>query len=305
MLGYTHEEMLKMEPLEIATEYHDPPLEKVLNDLRTIGRARFETGHRRKDGTIVPVEVNSHVVGHLGKKITIGVVRDITESKHNVDALKLANKKLNLLSSISRHDLINQLTPLTGYLALLELEQKGAAPSSESYLKKAMASADRIYTMVQFTKEYENIGVNAPIWQDIGSLIESATKEVQLNNVRIVSEIAVGTEIYADPLIQKVFFNLIDNAMRYGVHITTIRFFREGSDGRAIFICEDDGGGIPEEMKEKLFTRGFGKNHGFGLFLSREILAITGITLTEEGETGKGARFVLTIPHEGIRRTRA
>ena len=229
MLGYTHEEMLMMEPLDIATKYHDPPLEKILNDLRTIGRARFETGHRRKDGTIVPVEVNSHVVNHLGKKIAIGVVRDITESKHNVDALKLANKKLNLLSSISRHDLINQLTPLMGYLALME--RGGVAPSSESYFKKAMASAERISMMVQFTKEYENIGVNAPIWQDIGSLIENAIKEVQTNNVSIVNEIAAGTEIYADPLIQKVFFNLIDNAMRHGEHISTIRFFRPTADG--------------------------------------------------------------------------
>ncbi|MCX6688670.1 MAG: ATP-binding protein, partial [Methanoregula sp.] len=60
--------------------------------------------------------------------------------------------------------------------------------------------------------------------------------------------------------------------------------------------CEDDGVGITAEDKKKLFTRGFGKNTGLGLFLSREILAITGITITETGEPGKGARFEITVP---------
>jgi signal transduction histidine kinase len=56
-------------------------------------------------------------------------------------------------------------------------------------------------------------------------------------------------------------------------------------------------------MKEKMFGKGFGKDHGFGLFLSREILAITGISITEMGEPGKGAKFVMTIPSCGLRAT--
>ncbi len=54
--------------------------------------------------------------------------------------------------------------------------------------------------------------------------------------------------------------------------------------------------GITVEDKKRLFTRGFGKNTGLGLFLSREILAITGITITENGTPGKGARFEITVP---------
>ena len=89
--------------------------------------------------------------------------------------------------------------------------------------------------------------------------------------------------------------------MRYGEKITTIHFSVEHREGKDLVICEDDGVGIPVEMKDKLFTRGFGKNHGLGLFLSREMLAITNITLTEEGEPGLGARFVMTIPQGGLR----
>jgi signal transduction histidine kinase len=61
-------------------------------------------------------------------------------------------------------------------------------------------------------------------------------------------------------------------------------------------VCEDDGDGIIAEEKEKIFERGFGKNTGLGLALSREILAITGITITETGEPGKGARFEIAVP---------
>ena len=63
-----------------------------------------------------------------------------------------------------------------------------------------------------------------------------------------------------------------------------------------ILIIEDDGIGIPEEDKDKIFTRGFGKNTGYGLFLVREILLITGITIKKTGQPGKGARFEMTVP---------
>jgi signal transduction histidine kinase len=66
---------------------------------------------------------------------------------------------------------------------------------------------------------------------------------------------------------------------------------------------EDDGPGIPEENKERIFEKGFGNNTGLGLFLTREILGITGITIRETGEPGTGARFELTVPPGSYRFT--
>ncbi|MCX6690328.1 MAG: HAMP domain-containing sensor histidine kinase [Methanoregula sp.] len=104
-------------------------------------------------------------------------------------------------------------------------------------------------------------------------------------------------EIFADLLFEKVFYNLIDNALRYGgADMKMIRFSSRESDSGLTIVCEDDGVGITAEDKKRLFTRGFGKNTGLGLFLSREILAITGITITENGTSGKGARFEITVP---------
>jgi signal transduction histidine kinase len=68
-----------------------------------------------------------------------------------------------------------------------------------------------------------------------------------------------------------------------------------------VITYEDDGAGIPAQDKENIFRRGFGKHTGLGLFLSREILAITGITIRENGEPGKGVRFEILVPRDMYR----
>ena len=200
------------------------------------------------------------------------------------------NKKLNLLSSITRHDINNQLIALTGYLELVDKESLDG--STKQKLFKAEAAAKRISTMIQFTKTYEDIGIQAPTWQNVRSLVERCVKEVHLGVIKVVNDVPNGIEIFADPLIGKVFFNLIQNAKTHGGNVTTIHLSIEEQDRSRIILCEDDGVGISAEMKDKLFTNGVGKDHGFGLFLSGEILAITGIMISEEGESGKGAKFV-------------
>ena len=150
--------------------------------------------------------------------------------------------------------------------------------------------------MIRFTREYEAIGAKAPVWQDCRTLADAAAKEVSPGKVVIKNNLPAGAEVFADSLIIKVFYNLTDNAVRYGEKITTIRFSAEEHNGEHILVCEDDGVGIPAEEKEKIFNRGFGKNTGMGLFLSREILSITGISITETGEPGMGARFEISVP---------
>ncbi|MFA4850113.1 MAG: PAS domain S-box protein [Methanoregula sp.] len=223
-----------------------------------------------------------------------GITRDISERKQVEEALRLANKKLKLLSGITRHDISNQVTGLQNYLALVEL--KPADPSYKKYLLAAETAAQRISTMIRFTDEYELIGVDAPVWQDCRTLVDTASKEAPLNKVIVKNDLPGGMEVFADPLIVRVFYNLMDNAARYGGKITTISFSVQERDGNQIILCEDDGNGVPAEQKEKIFERGYGKNTGLGLTLSREILDITGITIIESGEPGKGARFEIAIP---------
>jgi len=223
------------------------------------------------------------------------------DRKRAEEALSQALKKLTLLSSITRHDIKNQLTILMGYLTILE--QKQPDPARDECFGKVSTAAQRISAMIQFTKEYESIGVNAPVWQDCRTLVDAAAKQAPLGQVIVKNDLPAGTEVFADPLIVKVCYNLMDNAVRCGGKITTIRFSVQAAGDDHVVVCEDDGVGIPVEEKEKIFLRGFGKNTGLGLAIAREILDITGITIHETGEPGKGARFEMMVPKGAYRDT--
>ncbi len=227
--------------------------------------------------------------------------KEIQVRKQTEEALSRTNKKLTLLSGITRHDINNQLTVLMGYLSILETKPPDS--TSHDYFKKVKTAAERISAMIRFTKEYEEIGVLAPAWQNCRSLVDTAATQAPLGKVIVKNDLAAGTEVFADPLIVKVFYNLMDNAARYGGKITTIRFFFLRSGDDQIIVCEDDGDGVVRDEKEKIFERGFGKNTGLGLAISREILDITGISIKETGEPGVGARFEMVVPKRAWRMT--
>ena len=159
-----------------------------------------------------------------------------------------------------------------------------------------MTASNQITNMIQFTQEYEKVGVHAPTWQNLRILVDNACRDIALDQVILINDLPANTEVFADPLIAKVFFNLVDNAVRHGGKIATIRFSLEERDGDRIVVCADDGEGVAMERKGRIFDMGFGKNTGFGLAISREILDITGIRIQETGEAGKGARFEIIVP---------
>ena len=192
--------------------------------------------------------------------LLLNMARSHTDLQKSEEALSRANKKLKLLSSITRHDINNQLTVLRGYLSILEMEQPD--PSLNEYCSKAATAAQRISSMIQFTNEYEKIGVEAPVWQDCRPLVDAAAKQAPLGQIVVKNDLPAGAEVFADSLIGKVFYNLMDNAVRYGGKITTIRFTVEERDGDHLIVCEDDGEGIVADKKEKILTGDLGRTPG-------------------------------------------
>jgi signal transduction histidine kinase len=119
---------------------------------------------------------------------------------------------------------------------------------------------------------------------------------LDFNGIRV--EVQRDTlEIFADPLLPKVFENLLDNVLRHGKHVTKLSIHYEiQPDNQLMLVWEDDGIGIADEAKTRIFEWGYGKNTGLGLFLIKEILSLSNITIYEAGISGKGARFCLLIP---------
>jgi len=222
------------------------------------------------------------------------IVRDITERKASENSLRVANNKLSLLSRLTRHDISNLVTALSGYLYLLDGKLKD--PKDGQYLRKSIEITDLIMKQIEFSRSYQEIGSEKPLWMDPEKQISGAEESLVRGNVQIRLEID-PVLIYADPLLEKVFSSLIENAVRHGEKITEIVIStEEQEDGSLILRVKDDGVGIPDDEKEKIFAYGYGKNTGFGLAFAKELLSVTGIKISESGVFGEGASFGIHVP---------
>jgi PAS domain S-box-containing protein len=223
-------------------------------------------------------------------------IEDITDIKFAEETVKNANKKLNMLNKVTRHDILNQMMIWSGYINLLE-EQLEDNPVAKNHIEKAKTAAVTVQHLITFTRDYQNLGVEMARWQNLKVVVEKTLQQVNISNIKM--QILTGAvEIFSDPLIEKVMFNLIDNTIQHGEHATTIQISFKEMDGRGIIVYEDNGVGIPASLKKKLFGKEVGKITGFGLYLSREILNYSGISIQETGEEMKGARFEMIVPRE-------
>jgi PAS domain-containing protein len=230
----------------------------------------------------------------------IGIFRDITERKAGETALRQANAKLQLLSDITCHDILNSLTALSAYQELAL--EASADPLMLGYLEKQNAITRKVQTLVEFTRFYQKIGVMTPVWQDMHGILTRIVQQLDTGGIPVIYDLQ-GIEVYADPLLGRAFSNLIENAVRHGGRTTRIQLGYDESPSGLTVTCEDDGTGIPAGDKERIFTKTYGRHSGLGLFLVREILRITGLSIRETGEPGRGARFEITVPPGNYRLT--
>ena len=173
-------------------------------------------------------------------------------------------------------------------------------PQLMEIMKKEQASAILITKQIQFTRHYQDIGVRAPVWHNLIENIQTIQSGFYHETIKLQSTLK-NLEVYADPLFPLICQNLIDNSIRHGGKVSTIIFSAEETENNLLFIYQDDGVGVPVHEKLKIFERGYGKHTGMGLFLSQEILAITGLSMQETGVYGKGARFEIRIPKGSFR----
>lgn len=252
----------------------------------------------RRDGEIRHIIVRIRVTKDAqGRTVmTHGVNQDITERKQAEEVIRKANHQLSLLTGITRHDILNKITLVYAMLELME--QKYPDPGLSNQVFSIMRTVEEIQSLIEFTRVYEEIGSHEPQWIHLQSLLsrlvipESITLSIDLPDLFI----------FADSMIQKVFFTLLDNSIRHGQKVSHIRVSATEADGNLIIVWEDDGAGVEDDEKEGIFEKGFGKNTGYGLFLAREILSLTDIKISEKGEPGKGARFEMIVPKEAVRR---
>jgi PAS domain S-box-containing protein len=320
MLGYSKEELLTMSFTDIT---HMDYVESDISHLHQLSAGEipeYTTDKRyiKKNGDEFWASVVASAVRDTDGRFLyyIGLITDITEQKviemiqeqYNAEATRHAedltrvNDKLNLLNSITRHDILNQLTAILGYLEMMQM--KFPDPSLQEYINNEIHAARNIETQINFTKDYQDIGIQSPGWFNVRKIILSNAANLQLSKVGLVVHFD-NLEIFADPLLEKVFYTLLENALRHGKTVTRIEFSYRTQDEDLVVVYQDNGEGIPAEYKEAILQRKFFKHTGFGLYLSQTILGITGMTIRENGEPGKGARFEILVPKGAFRFTHA
>ncbi|HWQ66306.1 MAG TPA: PAS domain S-box protein [Methanospirillum sp.] len=226
-------------------------------------------------------------------------IRDITSHKIDEEALLIANKKLTLLSTITSHDIMNKVSLSKTFLMLLgeshlQYEQKESVDA-------IIRSMDAIDHFIAFTRTYQELGQKIPVWQDIEEVFRWAAQGVEKGDVEVNIEVQ-GISILADPLLEKVCYNLIENAIRHGESATRVSVTAYDINEGIRISVEDNGCGIPDDQKDVIFERGYGKNTGYGLFLTREILLMSEITIAERGQFGTSCRFDIDVPFGKFKR---
>jgi PAS domain S-box-containing protein len=296
--GYSREEMLKMRPEDIDVPETTHAIQEKTRRLMENGSAIFESTHLTKDGRKIPSEINAIVIDYVGKPAILAVCRDITERKNAETKLERANEKLKILNSITRHDILNQLMVLQGNLELAK--SVDGNPAMAERLHRIERSADIINSQLQFAKDYQEMGTASPQWQNIAQLVQG------LPDVREIPELEVDgrlerLQVYADPMLSKVFHNIMEDTVKYADKPISAKIWLQLKGRSLVLIYEDRGPGIPVDEKQRIFEMGFGKGTGLGLHLSLEILSITDIKISETGEPGHGVRFEMEVPEGRFR----
>lgn len=226
------------------------------------------------------------------------LIHDITKIYRYQEALKQANKKINLMNNITRHDILNQVNVLSGYTTLISEslpQDVKNDPRIAKYLKNLNKGIEVIHNQISFTRDYQELGLVSPTWQSISSVAKEASFPFSGQGLKFSIE-KRELEVYADPLFGKVFYNLFQNSRAHGEHVTEITVSYHKIDGNLVIEITDDGVGVPSDVKETIFEKSFGKNTGLGLFFVRDILSITGMDIKEIGIEGEGARFIIMVP---------
>ncbi len=226
----------------------------------------------------------------IGRTITF---REVTAQWAAERDARLSREKLELMNRITRHDVMNQLTILEGHLILADM--KVGPGAVREHISASSHAARVIQKQMSFAKDYQDMGMRMPQWHDINGIFKNLALSMGLKGDCLTLETS-GVEVYADPMLERVFYNLLDNSLTHGGIISKIHVAVQETDGGLDIIYSDDGAGIPSALKPQMFSKGFGRNNGLGLFLCREILSHSGMTIYENGEPGRGVRFVIGVP---------
>lgn len=331
MLGYSREELLTVE-LEAVSLSDNAALEAIYDGLiagkppRTLSEMQV----RRKDGSLLDVEVNRQAQRLGGEWIIVGVIRDITERKQAQDQilhlntvleervrqrtaeLQDANAELEAFSYSVSHDLRGPLSTISGFTTLLKkhMAAESTSEKSQRYLSRISASVtvmgdliDALLALAQsgsFNMRLEQVDLSTMARHILDGYADRAPDRV------VTLDIQPGLTALGDArMLRQVLDNLLGNAWKFTSRelLARIAFNREGDPGSEMtFAVRDNGAGFDMNHANKLFGA-FQRMHsaaefsgsGIGLATVQRIIRRHGGRVWAQSAVREGATFYFTL----------
>jgi PAS domain S-box-containing protein len=218
MFGYDTAEEFRKHP--VMNLYADPAeRQKISNHLIRDGIVSgVDVQFKKKNGELFWGRISVIAVPGPDGKIAYfdGVLEDIANRKRVDEALREANRKLHLLSGITRHDILNKISVLLGNLEIAKT--KSHDPTMAAYIAKLESATMAIRDQIEFTRVYQDLGSHEPHWQRLDKVIF----RLEVPRLFSLQVDLPHVEIFADPILEKVFYNLLDNSVTHGQNVTTI-----------------------------------------------------------------------------------
>ncbi|WP_254523196.1 hybrid sensor histidine kinase/response regulator [Natrinema caseinilyticum] len=296
MTGYSREGLLAEHASILLDDADVDAATDTIHSLLTYGgnTDTLELTLETKTGETIPCEVQIAVLVPDGEfHGSVGVIRDVTERKRRERKLRERNERLDAFARIVSHDLRNPLGVAQGYLQLFE------ESGDPEHADKIRDGLDRMETIIEdvlaIAREGEWATDTEPV--DLESIAHDAWDHVSTPQATLT--VADTTTLEADrSRLLRLLENCFRNSVEHGGAAVTVRVGLEEADGeegseRGFFV-EDDGSGLPEELRNRLFDPSVSSSSeglGIGLWIVREVATGHGWSVVATESEDGGARF--------------
>jgi PAS domain S-box-containing protein len=316
--GYATNELLGMELLDLSID-RKKDVEVFSSSINSPEGILFETNHKRKNGTIIPVEISAKLIKQGDEEILLAIIRDNTERKKlELDLILAKDKaeemdrlKTTFLSNMS-HELNTPMSGIIGFSELLlsEMDNKNHREMAKIIHKSGKRLNETLNSILDLSK------------------IESQKLDLKQSSIELVTMVQECKYVFSDTvnkkglkfsvssdqekvfvksdqnIVHKILCNIIDNAVKYTNEGSVTINLSETKENVMIKVT-DTGIGIPKENLKQIFepfrqgSEGLNRKFegmGIGLTITRKYVEILGGKLTVESDFGKGTIIEIVLP---------
>lgn len=273
--------------------------------------SRYEFDIIRRDGSFMPIEVNTSVVEYEGRPAVMAIIRDMTKAKE-IDKVK------SEFIAVASHQLRTPLTGIKWYSQLLLADKTAPLNDTQKdYLKGIFDSNERMIKLINDLLDVSHIETGRKFSvvkkkSDIVAIIKRVAKSEAVCHgtykVRIEFDKKLPAKLIVpadEKKIEQVFMNLIGNAIKYSGSGDKVIIGAEKRFGDAQFYIRDFGLGIPKSQQNRIFEKFFRADNiatisqegtGLGLYIAKSIIEGHGGEIGFESKENKGTTFYFTLP---------